>query len=163
MAKFKCASCGKCCISLGQYIKIERKLTDRDYYCRLGINNEIFLAHVQADYFDDFSDQSEHEANPDHCVFLRKDRNGKGFVCTIYPTRPSLCRDFKCYRMLILAHKRTEIGRLMGRNEIRTSDEVLNKLWQDRVLNLPHNDDTAWLHAVQRILSDAGYMSELCE
>lgn len=163
MAKFECSWCGKCCMSFGKFITIERNLTDRDYYCRLGITNELFLAHVQADFADDFSDHREHDAHPEHCVFMRENRSGKGFVCTIYPTRPSLCREFKCYRMLVYDKEGKVIGRLMGRNEIKTSDDALNRLWQEKVLFMPHNDDAAWLDAVQHILSGAGYSSELCE
>jgi hypothetical protein len=43
MAKFECNHCGKCCRSFGEFIRVERRLTGRDYYCRFGITNELFL------------------------------------------------------------------------------------------------------------------------
>ncbi len=42
MATFDCDLCGKCCRSFGEFVKIERQASDRDYYCRYGITNEIF-------------------------------------------------------------------------------------------------------------------------
>ena len=47
MAEFVCDWCGKCCRSFGEFIRIERRLTERDYYCRYGINNDLVLVHVQ--------------------------------------------------------------------------------------------------------------------
>ena len=46
MAEFVCDWCGKCCRSFGEFIRIERQLTERDYYCRYGITNDLVLVHV---------------------------------------------------------------------------------------------------------------------
>jgi len=47
MVAFDCSWCGKFCASFGAFIKIERQLTSRDYYCRYGIKNDLFLAHIE--------------------------------------------------------------------------------------------------------------------
>ena len=52
MVAFDCTRCGKCCASFGAFIKIVRQLTSRDYYCRYGIKNELFLVHIEGDYAD---------------------------------------------------------------------------------------------------------------
>jgi len=57
MAKFDCNWCGKCCASFGEFIKIERQLTDRDYYCRYGITGEIFPVHVQPEFADEIEEE----------------------------------------------------------------------------------------------------------
>ena len=69
MTEFVCDWCGKCCRSFGEFIKIERKLTDRDYYCRYGITNDLFLVHVQPEYADAVSvtcsEQNPGSENPE--------------------------------------------------------------------------------------------------
>jgi len=145
MAKFDCNWCGKCCQSFGEFIRIERQLTDRDYYCRYGITNELFLVHVQPEFTeeisDEFSEGDETKKDPAQkgCIFMRKNPAGKGFACAIYPTRPSICREFKCYRMLIHHAPSGELrGKVIGINELRTQDEILAAIWKEKISQLPH-------------------------
>ena len=145
MVKFECNWCGKCCLSFGEFIKIERQLTSRDYYCRYAITGELFQAHVLPEFADDideeFSDPGEKgtESPRKGCIFMRKNPEGPGFACAIYPTRPTVCREFLCYRMLISHQPTGEIrGRVIGINELRTQDEVLSSIWKEKITQLPH-------------------------
>ena len=145
MARFNCTRCGKCCRSFGEFIRIERKLTDRDYYCRYGITNELFLVHVQPEFAREISDElstrGETKKAPAQkgCIFLRKDPAGEGFACAIYPTRPSICREFRCYRMLIHHIPTGELrGKVIGINDLRTEDVILAAIWEEKVSQLPH-------------------------
>ncbi len=124
MVKFECNGCGKCCASFGEFIKVERQITDHDYFCRYGITNELFQAHMLPEFADDFADKFEEMQNnrtdaPNQgCVFTRKNPNGPGVICSIYPNRPTICREFLCYRMLIKHRQTGELrGRLIGINE----------------------------------------------
>ena len=54
MVKFECNGCGRCCVSFGEFIKVERKVAAHDYYCRYGITNELFHVHVLPEYGDEF-------------------------------------------------------------------------------------------------------------
>ena len=145
MAKFECNWCGKCCGSFGEFIKIERQLTNRDYYCRYGITNEVFLVHVKPEFADDIDEEfmGSDPKNPDPvkkgCIFSRRNPDGKGFACAIYETRPNICREFKCYRMLIQHPTTGELrGRVIGVNELRTHDEILQAIWTEKISRLPH-------------------------
>jgi Fe-S-cluster containining protein len=145
MARFDCDWCGKCCVSFGEFIKIERQLTERDYYCRYGITDEIFQVHVQPEFADDideeFTESDPKNTNPPHkgCIFMRKNPEGKGFACAIYPTRPNICREFECYRMLIQHEPSGEMrGKVIGINELRTHDEILAAIWNEKIAHLPH-------------------------
>ncbi|MCX6698204.1 MAG: YkgJ family cysteine cluster protein [Methanoregula sp.] len=145
MAKFECNWCGKCCQSFGEFIKIERQVTERDYYCRYGITNELFQVHVLPEFADEideeFIDMDEKgKKNPQKtCIFMRKNPEGKGFACAIYPTRPTICKEFLCYRMLIQHPPTGEIrGKIIGINELRTHDEVLAAIWKEKIAQLPH-------------------------
>jgi Fe-S-cluster containining protein len=169
MAKFECDSCGRCCASFGQFIRIERQLNDRDYYCRYGITNEIFPVHVLPEYAGEFAD--EFEVRPDlkeivpqnQCMFMRKNKAGKGFACIIYPSRPKVCRDFRCHRMLIYNSDGCLCGRILGRSDLKTTDDELAHLWKEKIASLAHNDDISWEREVIALLSLHGYKGDPVE
>jgi len=172
MATFECDSCGKCCTGIGPYIAIERKLGNRDFYCRNKITGEIFLAHIQPEYADDFEegieDNNQETAKPGKgCAFKVKNREGAS-ACAIYPTRPTVCREFRCYRMQIYASAGQLRGTVIGRNEIKTVDPVLETIWEDRVMLLPCSNqsqftDPTWTKKVLEILAESGYRGDPVE
>jgi Fe-S-cluster containining protein len=164
MIAFDCTRCGKCCASFGEFIKIERQLTSRDYYCRYGIKNELFLAHIERDYADSQHPSSKEGERVKGCPFMRENQNGKGTACAIYATRPRICRDFRCYRMVIVNHTGNECGRIMGRNDLKTTDETLQQIWKEHISPLlPPHSDTRWENAVINALAAYGYLAESVE
>jgi uncharacterized protein len=169
MAEFACDRCGKCCVSLGPLITIERQLNDREYYCRCKIDSTIFLARVdpafRGEIADDFSECGTTLPGQEKrsCRFLRKDPEGEGKVCAIYTTRPKVCRDFRCYRMLIRNPEGTVCGRVIGKNTVRTEDTALENLWKELVAPIPYRDTTAWTEKVAGILSEHGYCADIVE
>ena len=169
MAVFECDRCGKCCASLGPHITIERQLNDVDYYCRSSIDNAIFLAHVIPEYREEIADEFEPggplPSGPEKktCRFLRKNREGEGTACAIYASRPKVCRDFRCYRMLIRTREGTICGRVIGKNTIRTEDKVLEKLWNEQIAIIQYGDFAAWIKNVTGILAGYGYYADPVE
>ena len=150
-------------MSYGAFIKIERKISDRDYYCRYGITNELFPVHIAAEHEALFSESLPEGTNPNACPFLRKNCNEAGFTCTVYPTRPHVCRDFHCYHMIIHNPEGAVCGRVSGRFDLKTTDENLIKLWKENVESIPRHDFTAWMQAVITVLSAHGYRGEPVE
>jgi uncharacterized protein len=169
MAVFECDRCGKCCVSLGPLITIERQLNDRDYYCRCKIDNAIFLARVdpvfREEIADDFTESGTAPPGPEKksCQFLRKDPDGEGMVCAIYASRPKVCRGFRCYRMIIRAREGTILGWVIGKNSIKTEDAVLENLWKEDVAKIPYGDSAVWTKAVAGILAEHGYCADPVE
>jgi len=145
MVRFECDLCGKCCASFGEFIRIERQVTTHDYFCRYDITDELFQVHVLPEYADEFADAFEEiqdtgkDIHRQGCVFTKKNPDGPGFICMIYPSRPTICREFLCYRMLIIQRETGELrGKLRGINELRTQDEILASLWKEKIAPLPH-------------------------
>ena len=163
MVTFDCNWCGKCCVNFGAFIKIERQLTSRDYYCRNGIKNEIFLAHIEGDYADSHPPGSQDGEPAKGCPFMRKNPDGNGFACAIYATRPQICREFRCYRMLIYTRDGQECGRIIGRSDLKTADETLVQIWKKQIASLPHSDDARWEKSVIESLAAHGYRGEPVE
>jgi uncharacterized protein len=169
MVAFECDRCGKCCVSLGPYITIERQLNDRDYYCRCKIDNTILPVQVEPEYREEIADEFTAEGpapsptEKKSCVFLRKNRHGEGNCCAIYATRPKVCRDFRCYRFLIRNREGEICGSVIGKNTIRTDDATLDKLWNEQVMTVPYGDSTSWTKRVAGILREHGYTAEVAE
>jgi Fe-S-cluster containining protein len=156
-------------VSLGPHITIERRLNDQDYYCRSVIDNTIFPVHVDPEYREEIADEFEtgnacpHEREKKTCRFLRKNPEGLGTVCAIYATRPKVCQDFRCYRMLIRNREGAICGRIIGKNTIRTDDIALGKLWDGKIAALPYWDPAAWTKNVAGILAEYGYCADPVE
>jgi hypothetical protein len=166
MAVFTCDRCGKCCVSLGSHIRIERQLSDRDYYCRSNLDSEIVPVQVEPAYRDEIADEFETEElsgslpGMKACPFVRNNREGEKTACAMYATRPRVCRDFCCYHTLIHNPAGIACGRVIGKNTLRTDDAALEKIWNMQVVALPYNDLFAWRHQVARILAVHGYRTD---
>jgi Fe-S-cluster containining protein len=169
MAAFECDRCGKCCVSLGPLITCERQLNDRDYYCHSTIDNTIFLARVDPEYREEISDEfaagDQNRTGPDTkaCTFLRKKPGSASTACAIHAARPKICRDFRCYRMLIRNREGNVCGRVIGKTTLRTEDAALATLWKDLVEAIPSGNTTAWTEKVAGILSEHNYCADIVE
>ncbi|MHB8164383.1 MAG: hypothetical protein ACYDDV_08540 [Methanoregula sp.] len=94
---------------------------------------------------------------------MRKNKNGNGIACAIYATRPQICREFRCYRMVIFHPDGHECGRVMGRSELKTTEELLAQTWKTEIESMPHSDDARWEKSVIAALAAHGYRGEPVE
>jgi uncharacterized protein len=185
-------------MSFGKLITIERQLTGQDYFCRDAMTGELSRVHVLPEFADEIeeefgeSDRGGPQGAPKGCIFLRKDPGGRGYTCAVYPTRPAICRNFTCYRMLIYHQSGGDVrGKVIGSRELRTDDAALQTLWDTEIASLPlpspksHGgssdsggrgsrvnagitgtasaDDREWVGKVQTILATHGYRGEPVE
>jgi uncharacterized protein len=125
MAEFVCTRCGKCCISLGRLISIERRLSPTQYYCRMGIPGEVIPVIIPPEHREL---HAVGKTDPGWCPFLRRDLSGI-FACTIYGSRPGICREFRCRTTIIHDREGMEVGYVSGRLSLKTSDTALETLW----------------------------------
>jgi len=169
MEPFVCDHCGKCCASLGAYIKVERQLSEQDYYCKNMITGEVFPVHVTPGFAEEIDEDitSGSAVSRPGCIFLRRNPGGPGQVCAIYPTRPRICREFRCYHMVIFNNMGESMGRMVGRADIQTADPVLARIWNEQVKSLPctatPGSDPGWMEQVLKILATHGYRGEVVE
>jgi Fe-S-cluster containining protein len=174
MAVFTCDSCGKCCSSFGSFITIERQLSDRDYYCRYSLTRELFPVHVNRECADEVSGRysapagTASPAGKRPCPFLCSNPDGNGFTCGIYDNRPQVCREFRCYRMLVYDRDNRLIGKVIGAGEINTSDETLARLWKEQIASIPYahakgGNDPAWVKKVTAILAAHAFRGDAVE
>jgi len=91
------------------------------------------------------------------CPFLREKSPGV-VICTVHSSRPELCRQYACFRILVLDSTGKRIGRVHdGSRVFFTPDDRLRKLWNDEIAKLSIADETEWERWVSEILTRAGY------
>jgi Fe-S-cluster containining protein len=91
------------------------------------------------------------------CPFLRQNSNKK-FVCSVHSSRPELCRQYSCYRILVLDSKDKRIGRVTNASRyFTTTDADLRKLWNREISGVVITDETCWEEHVERTFTRAGY------
>ena len=136
--EFKCERCGLCCINtfrsfdrdeVKKISKLEEtrkrnvKFTKYKFGIKSGFTENGKAIGVEYCYFTDSGLYNITIASPNNmrfkpCEYLDKDENGK-YYCSIYPYRPSVCRDFavtegECLlqkERLKRWHEQAEIGR----------------------------------------------------
>lgn len=104
-----------------------------------------------------FRDRSILRRLPDACPFLRQDPRTRLAVCTVHATRPDLCREFGCWRLLILGPGGNTAGRIMGSRHLASRDPELMRLWHVWREGASDLEDTSWDRSLIRFLAGHGY------
>lgn len=112
---------------------------------------------VDPDKVELFQDQSIFTERPEACPFFRFDRPSAKGYCTVHLTRPEICRDYGCWRLLILDAGGKRAGRIMGQRHLDSRDPGLIRLFRDQIDHLAEPDDRVWDETVIRMLNGAGY------
>ena len=157
MPSFACTRCGKCCMNFGELIRVERELSDIEYYCRFLITNEVFRARVMPEWREAFSDTAEVDAHPAWCRFLRRFPDGSGFVCTIHDSNAPICREFRCCLMRIYDRTGRQVGKVGGNRSLISEDEDLGRFFREQVMVIEGPSMKDWLAKAGKALSSAGY------
>ena len=152
---FVCQMCGECCSSMGEIIEIrepEGERTFRIWFTTTGEERVVTLDPDKEDLFFDKPVKSRMA-----CPFLREKKPGT-LICTVHSTRPDLCRQYGCFRILILDAEGRRAGRVMnGSRYFMDGNPHLHTIWQRECQELSGLDEAAWEDEVERILSHEGY------
>jgi Fe-S-cluster containining protein len=154
---FFCQQCGECCSHMSQIHRIEVDYGDLTFQLCNNYTGERRMVRVDSDKIHLFQDRSIFESWPEACPFLRGDPLHGRICCTVHQTRPDLCREFGCWRILILDSSGKRAGRIMGTRHLSAEDPVLLEFWKAHAGDIQALDDASWDRAVVRILERSGY------
>ena len=104
-----------------------------------------------------FEDKSIFLEQPEACAFLRYHPEDRKAYCTVHLTRPEICRDYGCWRLLILNSRGTRAGRIMYQRVFFSDEDELTRLWRRSIDVLNEPDDGIWEEKIRAILTRAGY------
>ncbi|KAF1078398.1 YkgJ family cysteine cluster protein [Methanogenium sp. MK-MG] len=133
---------------------------DRGNYTFIVYNyysGDVKEVRVDADKTALFEDRSSLERLPEACPFLRFDTETGKAWCTVHQTRPDICRDYCCWRLLICDAQGRRAGRVLYQRTFLTDNAALGELWEQMKPKLFGLDDREWDDAVISILTKAGY------
>src|SRR5512137_584281 len=124
---FECSQCGECCSYLGLVHVVQQDYGNFRFLIRNQYTGEKTTVAVDLDKVTLFSDRSIFLEHPEVCPFFRRDNvSGKGY-CTVHQTRPEICRDYGCWRLLILDAGGRRAGRIMCQRHLASEDEALTR------------------------------------
>lgn len=130
---FECRLCGQCCMSLGDYITIERQIGPYDFEGCCVSTDTRFHAVIDPDKRDLFADNAWISSHSSACPFLRP--SGDRIVCTIHETSPFQCKFYRC-RVLIIADRDDHaLGWVTGTLSLMSDNPDLRKDWEDTEKN----------------------------
>lgn len=160
MTEFTCTRCGKCCISLGSHIQIIKSTSPFSHTFRVNVSKETRPVLVEPGYRDLFLARSAPSYENGWCPFLRKGADGV-CVCTIYSSRPGICRSFRCCTMRILDDEGREIGKVKGRRSLSTTDPRLERIWNEDIIPFSTLPDSEFFSRCGSVLTAHGFTCEL--
>jgi Fe-S-cluster containining protein len=154
---FECSQCGECCSHLGLVHVIIEDHGNYHFLVNNQYTGEKTAVSVDPDKISLYCDTSIFLERPEACPFFRYDvPSAKGY-CTVHRTRPEICRDYGCWRLLILDSHGKRAGRIMYQRHLASEDETLTLLFEEQIRALGESDDVTWDNRVIQILADAGY------
>lgn len=154
---FECQQCGECCHHMGQVHKIRETLSEVEFLVNNQYTGQKTVVIVDQDKHNLFFDKSIFLEQPEACPFLRYHKVDRKAYCTVHLTRPEICRDYGCWRLLILNSQGKRAGRIMYQRAFFSDDAVLTKLWNECMDPLEEPDDELWDEKITSLLINAGY------
>jgi len=154
---FECFQCGDCCSQLGLVHSIRKDYGDNRFLIHNQYTGEETEVIIDSDKIGLFEDKSIFEKLPNTCPFFRHEPGSEKAFCTVHQTRPGICRDYGCWRLLILNHRGHRVGRIKYIRTLHSEDSTLTRLWESCIEEHREPDDKKWEAAMIAILTRAGY------
>jgi Fe-S-cluster containining protein len=154
---FECNQCGSCCHHLGLVFAIISENGPYEYQVKNQYTGESHIVRVDEDKRILFDDQSSIEDLKEACPFFRYKKPEAKAYCTIHLTRPEICRDYGCWRLLICDHRGKQVGKIMFARTFCSDNAVLQEIWSQSIEELSPLPDDVWEREMVQRLSRAGY------
>ncbi|MDI9632807.1 MAG: YkgJ family cysteine cluster protein [Methanolinea sp.] len=154
---FFCQQCGECCSVMGGVFAVRERVGPFLFVLENVYTGERTEVEVHSSLRDLFSSGATLPGWEDPCAFLRFDAASGKSVCTVHGTRPSTCRDYQCWRVLILDGAGRRVGRVMEPRFLHLEDERLARDWESFRDCLDGLPDGEWERAVARFFRGKNY------
>jgi Fe-S-cluster containining protein len=142
---------------MGEIIEIREEMDCGSFHIGFPVTGEEGIISLDPDKRTLFHSQKIRTLQPVACPFLRQDSTQK-FVCSVHTSRPELCRQYSCYRILVLDCCDNRIGRVTTASRcFTTTDANLRSLWNQEIAGVEIPEEACWEEHVEKILSPAGY------
>lgn len=142
---------------MGNVIGIREQTGPSEFRIWYTITGEERRVWLDPDKQELFFRQDIRKIRPMACPFLRERSPGSA-ICTVHYTRPDLCRQYACFRILVLGPRGERLGRVVDASRyFTTMDPELRACWDREIAGMHIADEALWEEHVERVLSAAGY------
>ena len=142
---------------MGEIIEILAELDPFFFRIKFTVTGEERVVSVDPDKQELFSLHDDKALMPMACPFLRQNSNKK-YVCSVHTSRPELCYQYSCYRILVLDSQEKKVGRVTDASRyFITEDTDLRRLWNREIVSVAILDEKCWEEHVEQTLTQAGY------
>lgn len=142
---------------MGLVFRREKSLGDYKFEVSNRYTGEKMQVRVDPDKIRLYDELETAPAPGEVCPFLYTGHRAEESCCLIHLTRPDVCREFFCCRIVITDPHGKRVGRIMGTRHLCSETPELEEIWEGRVKLLQEPDDAIWEEEVVRILTCAGY------
>jgi hypothetical protein len=142
---------------MGQVHSIRETRGDFEFLVNNQYTGEKNTVLIDPDKHSLFADKSIFLDHHEACPFLRYNTGDRKAYCTVHQTRPEICKDYGCWRLLILGTQGQRAGRVMYQRAFFSDNAELTRLWKRDIGGIDEPDDEIWDKEITRILSSAGY------
>jgi hypothetical protein len=154
---FECFQCGKCCENLGLVHSIKKDFGDYRFLIHNTYTGEDSPVSIDSDKRDLFLDMGIFNKLPHACPFFRHHPGSEKACCTVHLTLPEICRDYGCWRLLIIDPGGRRVGKIRYVRSLCSEDPILKKIWDGCFEHNQEPDDLIWEDMMIRTLTRAGY------
>jgi hypothetical protein len=154
---FECFQCGECCEHLGHVHTIKDDWGDFRFLICNNYTGEETPVSIDPDKRDLFLDTGIFTSHPRACPFFRHQPGSEKACCTVHLTRPEICRDYCCWRLLILDHRGRRVGKIRYIRSLCLEDAFLTKIRDECIESIEDPDDRTWEDMMIRTLTRASY------
>lgn len=155
---FFCVRCGECCSQMGDVHVVEEERGQGRFLVANRYTGERDEVEVDPALACLYPDRRVFERWPMACPFLREDTESGEVVCIVHRTRPEICREYRCWRLLVLDASGVRAGRVMERRHLAADDPALRAFWEEHIAGIREGDIDRWDEQVILLLKGAGYM-----
>jgi Fe-S-cluster containining protein len=142
---------------MGEIIEITGQAGPRKFRIRYTTTGEQREVAIDTDKEDLFSSRDTGTSHPMACPFLREMLPGTR-VCVVHDSRPELCRQYSCFRVLVCDESGNRLGRVWDASRyFTTANSALREVWDREIAGQAIPDEMAWEDFVGQVLTGEGY------
>ncbi|HWQ65792.1 MAG TPA: YkgJ family cysteine cluster protein [Methanospirillum sp.] len=154
---FECGQCGECCSHLGLVFEIIETYDSYSFRIRNQYTGKKQVVSVAPQLSHLYDDRKIFVERPEACPFFRMNDQDHLSYCTVHLTRPDICREYGCWRFLILDPLGNRAGRVMQSRHLDAENPRLRQVWDTYIDTMHEPDDQEWDRKMSEIVRRSGF------
>lgn len=152
-----CQQCGECCSVMGQVFQVVEDLGAYRYLLRNEYTGDTIPVEITPTLRELFLNGTSPPGSQNPCPFVRWDAGQTLAFCTVHLSRPDICREYQCWRILVEDEKGRRVARVMDERFLCIENENLRESWELFRDSLDPSGREEWDEIVIRFFEERGY------